>query len=108
MVRNSFSIQGVTEELADTFRRLVPLRPERTKSGKPPSEAELAKTSARALAEFYQVAREQREKNGLGIIARARVAFGLQQHLQAAGYPPKLVKQVLFSLLTSAFVGRSK
>lgn len=108
MDKTSYSIRGVTEQLADTFKRMVPLRPERAKGGKPPSEAELAKISAKALAEFYEAARGEREKNGLGIIARARVAFGLQQHLQAAGYPPKLVKQVLFSLLTSAFAGGAK
>ena len=48
----------------------------------------------------------EREKHRLGVIARARVAFGLQQRLLAAGYPPALVKQVLFAMLVSAFVGK--
>lgn len=108
MGKKSGCISAATERLAETFERLVPLRPERPRGAKPPSADELARIGAKALAEFYDAARIERERNHLGILGRARVAFGLQQRLQAAGYPPQLVKQVLFSLLTAAFVGGAK
>lgn len=58
-----------------------------------------------ALQRFYSEARAQRESMRLGVIGRARVAFGLQQKLLHAGYPPDLVRQVLFAMLVVAFVG---
>ena len=70
------------------------------------TEKEVKATSERALQQFFAAAREERLQQGLGIIGRARVAFGLQQQLIKAGYPPALVKQVLFAMLLSAFVGR--
>ena len=57
------------------------------------------------LKKFYEAARVEREQHRLGVIGRARVAFALQQRLLAAGYPPAIVKQVLFAMLISAFVG---
>ena len=64
------------------------------------------KTVEAGLAEFYALARTQRAQNRLGIITRARVVFYLQQRLLDAGYAPELVRQVLLSLLMSAFTGR--
>jgi hypothetical protein len=98
------TVHGATERLAEAFQRFVPLRPERPKGGRIPSTSELAKTSSKALDEFYAAARIERERCSLGIIGRARVAFGVQKQLLVAGYPPHLVKQVLFAMLTSAFV----
>lgn len=101
------NVHGVIEQLTEAFKRLVPLQPVRPKGGKPTIDA-LTKASSKALAEFYKVAQVEREQNRLGIIGRARVAFGLQQRLLAAGYPSPLVKQVLFAMLTSAFIGEQK
>ncbi|MCX7170537.1 MAG: hypothetical protein NTY41_09675 [Proteobacteria bacterium] len=98
-------VLAATDRLTEEFQRLVPLRLERPKGGKLPSTSELAKTTGKALDEFYAAARNVRERDGLGIIGRARVAFGLQQRLLLAGYPSHLIKQVLFAMLTSAFVG---
>jgi hypothetical protein len=57
------------------------------------------------LNKFYAEARLQRKKMRPGLFRRARVAFYLQQRLLAAGYPPDLVRQVLFAMLLAAFVG---
>ncbi|MCK9389889.1 MAG: hypothetical protein M0Q22_16060 [Sulfuritalea sp.] len=57
------------------------------------------------MRKFYEVAKSERLRNRLGVIGRARVAFGLQQRLLHTGYPAPVVKQVLFALLTSAFSG---
>lgn len=99
------SVRGVTERLTETFKRLLPLHLEYPKGGRKPTVSDMTQDSAKALVEFYKTARVERERNSLGIIGRARVAFGVQQQLLAAGYPPSLVKQVLFAMLTSAFVG---
>ena len=59
------------------------------------------------LKRLYAEAAAEREKHRLGVLGRARVAFHLQQKMIAAGYPPLLVRQVLFAMLASAFTGRS-
>ena len=99
-------IQSIGAELCEEFRRLM-LPPEgvRGKSRRKPSEREIEATSAAALKKFYAAADAARRSHRLGLIGRARVAFDLQQRLLAAGYPAPLVKQVLFALLSSAFVG---
>lgn len=96
------------DRLSEAFQRLVPLHPAPPKGRKRPSEKELKATSERALQQFLAAAREERLLQGLGIIGRARVAFGLQQRLIKLDYPPALVKQVLFAMLSSAFVGDKK
>ena len=101
-------IQSVGAELCEEFRRLMaPSLPEgvRGKSRRKPSEQEIKAMSEAALKKFYAVADAARRSHRLGLIGRARLAFDLQQRLLAAGYPAPLVKQVLFALLTSAFVG---
>lgn len=98
-------IQGICERLSDAFCSAVPLHPGRVSGRKRPSEAEIALATELGLKKFYEAARAEREQHRLGIIGRARVAFALQQRLLAAGYPPVLVKQVLFAMLVSAFVG---
>jgi hypothetical protein len=74
---------------------------------KRPSEQELRVATEASLAKFYERARAVTAEHKLGVIARARVAFGVQQRLLAAGYPAPMVKQVLFAMLVSVFV-RSK
>lgn len=70
------------------------------------SEDEIKSNSEAALRKFYESARNEIHGSRLGVIARARVAFNLQQRLISAGYAPALVKQVLFSMLISVFVGK--
>jgi len=96
-------IQEISERLSDTFQRLVPLQP--IKGHQRPSVKELAAASEIALKQFYQAAYRERQQHHLGIVGRARVAIQLQKYLLEAGYPPALVKQVLFAMLTAAFVG---
>ena len=106
MAKTHGKIPDSCDRLGDVFQRLVPLHPESLKGRKRPTEQELQATSERGLQQFLEAAREERLQQGLGVIGRARVAFGLQQRLMKAGYPPELVKQVLFAMLLSAFVGR--
>jgi hypothetical protein len=99
-------IQTICESLFEEFQRLIPLL--RSGNGRRPSEKEIQAASAAGLSRFYAAAKAERQKYRLGIVGRARVAFGLQQRLLDAGYPPHLVKQVLFAMLSSAFVGDGK
>ncbi len=99
-------IAEVCQRLADVFRQAVPLQPPPGKGKKRPTEKEVEAVTASGLEKFYATAREERERRRLGILGRARVALCLQQRLLEAGYPAPLVKQVLFAMLVSAFVGR--
>lgn len=100
------SIQDISDRLAETFCRSVPLHAGAAKGRRRPSAKEIETTSAEAVRRFLATAREERIQHRLGLISRARVAFGVQQRLLAAGYPAPLVKQVLFAMLVSAFTGR--
>ena len=108
MAKTQGQIPDICDRLSEAFQRLVPLHPTSLKGHKRPTEKEVKATSERALHQFLEAAREERLQQGLGAIGRARVAFGLQQRLMKAGYPPSLVKQVLFAMLSSAFVGDKK
>lgn len=108
MTKTHGQIPDICDRLGEVFQRSVPLHPESIKGRKRPTEKEIKTTSERALQQFFAAAREVRLQQGLGVIGRARVAFGLQQRLMKAGYPAPLVKQVLFAMLTSAFVGDKK
>ncbi len=98
-------IADISEKLCQEFQRIVPLHPEKLKRRNKPSESEIKSSSEAALKKFYLTAHEERLRHKLGVIARARVAFNLQQRLLNAGYAAPLVKQVLFAMLTSVFVG---
>jgi len=99
-------VQDISRRLSERFQQLLPLHPAKHPGRKRPSETEIAATSAAGLQRFYEAAHDERVRHGLGVIARARVALGLQQHLIQAGYPPPLVKQVLFAMLTAAFISK--
>lgn len=105
MGRPQGRIQDICGRLLDAFTNAVPLHPEGAKGRKRPSEKEIALATESGLTKFFEAARAEREQHRLGVIGRARVAFALQQRLLAAGYPAPLVKQVLFAMLVSAFVG---
>lgn len=105
MNKTQGSVQTISEKLFNEFQRVVPLHPDKPKRGKRPSDNEIKSASEAALGRFYEVARQERHSHRLGVIGRARVAFALQQRLLAAGYPSPLVKQVLFAMLMSVFVG---
>lgn len=102
---SSPSIQDIIDRLTQTFCRSVDLHPDAAKGRRRPSAKEIEATSAEAVRRFLATAREERIRHRLGLIGRARVAFGVQQRLLVAGYPAPLVKQVLFALLVSAFTG---
>lgn len=108
MARAQEQIRDICDRLSETFQRLVPLHPQPVKGRKRPTEKELKATSERVLQQFLAAAREERSRRSLGVVGQARVAFGLQQRLMKVGYPPPLVKQVLFAMLASAFVGGKK
>lgn len=98
-------IQEVGASLSEEFQRVVPLHPEKKQRNKRPSAKENAASIDAGLKRFYAFALAERQRHRLGVIARARVAFSLQQSLLQAGYPAALVKQVLFAMLTSSFIG---
>lgn len=98
-------IDKICDKLSEEFQRVVPIQPDRVKWGKQFSENEIKSTSEAGLKKFYEAAYQERQRHGLGVIGRARVAFGLQQRLLRAGYPAPLVKQVLFAMLATVFVG---
>ena len=101
-------IPDICDRLSAAFTRAVPLHPQSAKGRKRVSEKEIASATESGLKHFYAMARIERERHRLGIIGKARVAFRLQQDLLAKGYAPALVKQVLFAMLVSAFVGEKQ
>jgi len=98
-------IQDICERLVEAFRNAVPRQPETAHGRKRLSQKDIAPAVESGLKRFYEAARAEREQHRLGVIGRARVALGLQRRLLDAGYPPALVKQVVFAMLVSAFVG---
>ena len=109
MKKNAPLIDEVSEKLFKEFELAVPIQQYAKPRGKKMSEQEIKSRTEAGLQRFYQCAEEERQRHGLGILGRARVAFGLQKRLLAAGYSASLVKQVLVAMLASVFVGgRSK
>lgn len=100
------SVQEAGEALVTVFSKAVPPPDTLAKGKRALSRAEIDKMTQAGLQKLYAAARVERENRRLGLFARARVAFYLQQRLLAAGYAPELVKQVLFAMLVSAFVGK--
>jgi len=100
----SGGVNLASAQLAETFKRLIPLQQPLSKNGRSESTASIAKKNSEALTDFYESVRAERDRLGLGVLGLARLSFGLQQHLLVVGYPPQLVKQVLFAMLASAFV----
>lgn len=99
------TVQAISERLCTEFQKLVSPHPDRPKNNKRLSDNEIKSASEAALNKFYEAAYQERHNHRLSIIGRARVAFTLQQRLLEAGYPSPLVKQVLFSMLLSVFIG---
>jgi hypothetical protein len=99
-------VAGVSDRLCKEFQLAVPLQVESLKRGKILSTKDVKANSEAALAKFYRFADQERSRHSLGVIGCARVAFGLQQRLLAAGYAAPLVKQVLLAMLVSGFVGK--
>lgn len=97
-------VADICDRLADVFFGIMPLPGQEPRGRKAPragdTEAELQR--------FYAAAGREREAHRLGVIGQARVALGIQQRLLDKGYPAPLVKQVLFAMLLSAFVGQKK
>ena len=98
-------IDAISLKLCAQFQLAVPLGPDPIKRGKKLSERDIESNSEAALKKFYQAVHEEISHHRLGVIGRARVAFGLQQHLLNAGYAAPLVKRVLLAMLVSVFVG---
>lgn len=98
-------IEEVSNELFSKFQRLVPLP--NNASGKKAARQSETQISE-ALNRFYAEAKMLRIEYKLGIIARARIARGVQNRMISAGYSPDLAYRVVFSLLLSAFVGSGK
>lgn len=91
-------IEQSAEHLFGFFQKTLP-KPQR---GKAKPEAVQA-----AMEKFYEEVRQERQRRKFGFLARARLAFILQRKLLEAGYAPELVRQVLFSVLVIALVGKN-
>ena len=98
-------VDEISEKLCNEFQLVLPLHVDKLKRGKKSSEQELKENLNIGLKKFYQTVHDERLRHKLGLISRARVAFGLQQRLLQAGYAAPLVQKVLLAMLTSAFVG---
>jgi hypothetical protein len=86
-----------TDELLAAFSRVVP-------SSKKGRMSEQDWTVA--IEKFHGEAREIRRRLSLGILARARSAFMLQQRLLAAGIPADVVRKLVFTLVLNVFSGK--
>lgn len=60
---------------------------------------------AKSLEQFNGKARSLRLEYRLGWLGRALTAYQFQRNLIAAGHPPEMVRQLVFSMVLSAFVG---
>lgn len=93
-------VDEISQQLFSVFRESVP----------PPSAAKPGKIKhgdiVLSLNRFYEEARQLRRKHRPGVLARARVILSLQRQFIAAGYPADMAREVLFSLILSAFVGK--
>jgi len=97
-------VKSVSDLLFDEFRKIVPppVGPGSVKARKfRPQDV------AAALGRFNDQARQLRKQYRLGVVARARVVLALQREMSAAGYATDLTRQVLFSLIVSAFIGKA-
>lgn len=94
----------VSQHLLEVLRQIVP-PPDELRGRHRRNKARPEDLSA-SLGRFYAQAKEMRIEHRLGIISRARVVLTLQREMSAAGYPANLTRQVLFSLIISAFVGK--
>ncbi len=94
--------EQITQDLFDVFQEIVPA-PTKWK----PSTKKIRPTDIEeSLSCFYEKARQLRRAHSLGIVTRARIVLRLQHAFNSAGYPSDMTRQVLFSLILSAFVGR--
>jgi hypothetical protein len=98
-------VQEAGSELFKLFESIVP--PPERRRGKSGSRVSDSGQIGQALDRFYKEARVLRTRNNLGLIARARVVRHFQSQMIGAGYEAELVHRVIFSLILSAFVGRS-
>ena len=96
------AIEEISQQLFSVFKDCIPPPSQWKKQSRriDPEEAN------RSLGRFYDKARELRKIHRPGILARVRIVLALQQQLLAESYPADMVRQVLFSLILSAFVGK--
>jgi hypothetical protein len=99
------TIDLVSQQLFDLFREIVPPPAEwaRARKGKKTLRAE---DFVEPLKRFHDRARALRAEHRLGVLGRARVVLNLQHRLSVVGYPNDMTRQVLFSLVLAAFVGK--
>lgn len=95
-------VAEISQQLFEAFRGCVP-PPEQWQA---PSKKHKAEEIARSLDKLYDKARELRRQHRPGVLARARIVLALQRQMLAAGYPGDMSREVLFSLILSAFVGK--
>ncbi|MDO8312814.1 MAG: hypothetical protein Q7T25_12825 [Sideroxyarcus sp.] len=98
------SVAAIAERLFAEFSEAIPLGRQPGGDRRRGSKKTVEQDAAAKLNRFYVAARREREQHRLGLVMRARVAFALQKHLLAAGYPAALTKQVLFAMLLSGFI----
>lgn len=93
-------VDEISQQLFSIFRESVPL-PSAAQSRKIKHEEIML-----SLGKFNDEARALRRTHRLGVLARARIILSLQRQFVAAGYPADMSRDVLFSLILSAFVGK--
>lgn len=98
------AVDHVSQRLFEAFRLIVP--PPAEQKGRNKKSKSHPEDVTAALRRFNEQAKELRKEYRLGIISRARVVLALQREMSAAGYPVDMSRQVLFSLIVSAFVGK--
>ncbi len=95
-------VEEISGQLFAVFCSCVPA-PEQSKN---PIRRLKPEQVGSALDKLYGKAKELRRTHRLGVLARARIVLALQRRFHAAGYPPEMTREVLFSLIMAAFVGK--
>jgi len=98
------AVNHVSQHLFEVIRQIIP--PPVEWKGRAKKSKARPEDFAAPLGRFHEKAKALRKEHRLGVVARARVVFALQREMSAAGYPADLSRQILFSLIVSAFVGK--
>lgn len=93
------NIQDLAGSLFQQVQKSIPLTADKVASRRAPDVD-------RALERLHGEVRKLRETHHLGIITSARMLLELQRRLLAAGYPPELVRKLIYTMILQLFSGK--
>lgn len=96
-------VKALAGLLLSQVEHAIPIAADRLSRGRPEfSQAQIDLALDRLGGEM----RKLRSQHRLGLIESARLMLELQSRLFAAGYPPEVVRSLVFSMVMQLFTGR--